>query len=50
MFEAVRKAIEEHETVIIHRHASPDGDALGSQAGLKRLIMENYPGKRVFAV
>ena len=37
-------------SVIIHRHASPDGDALGSQAGLKRLIMENYPGKRVFAV
>ncbi len=50
MFEAILRAIEEHETVIIHRHASPDGDALGSQAGLKRLIMENYPGKRVFAV
>ena len=44
------RAIEEHETVIIHRHASPDGDALGSQTGLKRLIMENYPGKKVFAV
>lgn len=50
MFEAVRKAIEEHETVIIHRHATPDGDALGSQAGLKHLIRENYPGKQVYAV
>ncbi len=50
MFEAVRKAIEEHETVIIHRHATPDGDALGSQVGLKHLIKENYPGKLVYAV
>ena len=50
MFEAVRKAIEEHETVIIHRHAAPDGDALGSQVGLKHLIRENYPSKAVYAV
>ena len=50
MFEAVRKAIEEHGTVIIHRHATPDGDALGSQVGLKHLIKENYPEKRVYAV
>ena len=50
MFEAVRKAIETHETVIIHRHATPDGDALGSQVGLKHLIKENYPNKQVFAV
>ncbi|MBR4333367.1 MAG: bifunctional oligoribonuclease/PAP phosphatase NrnA [Clostridia bacterium] len=50
MFEAIRKAIEEHETVIIHRHATPDGDALGSQVGLKHLIQENYPGKAVYAV
>ena len=41
MFEAIRKAIEAHETVIIHRHATPDGDALGSQVGLKHLIKEN---------
>lgn len=50
MFEAVKRAIEDHETVIIHRHATPDGDALGSQVGLKHLIKENYPGKRVYAV
>lgn len=50
MFEAIKKAVEEHETVIIHRHATPDGDALGSQVGLKHLIKENYPGKAVYAV
>ena len=50
MFEAIKKAIEEHETVIIHRHATPDGDAMGSQVGLKHLIKENYPGKAVYTV
>ena len=50
MFEAILKAIEEHETIIIHRHSSPDGDALGSQVGLKHLILENYPGKTVYTV
>ncbi len=50
MFEAVRKAIEDHETIIIHRHATPDGDAMGSQVGLKHLIRENYPEKKVYAV
>ena len=45
MFEAIKRAIEAHDTVILHRHATPDGDALGSQIGLKHLILENYPGK-----
>ena len=31
MFEAIRSAIETHDPIIIHRHSSPDGDALGSQ-------------------
>ena len=50
MFEAIREAIEAHDPIIIHRHSSPDGDALGSQVGLKHLILENYPGKTVYAV
>jgi phosphoesterase RecJ-like protein len=50
MFEAIVKAIAAHETIIIHRHSSPDGDALGSQVGLKHLILENYPGKTVYTV
>ena len=50
MFEAIRDAIASHDPVIIHRHSSPDGDALGSQAGLKALILANYPGKTVYAV
>lgn len=50
MFEQVLSAIEAHETIIIHRHFRPDGDAIGSQTGLKLLLKENYPDKRIFAV
>ena len=50
MFESIRSLIEQYETIIIHRHSKPDGDAIGSQIGLKRLIMDNYPDKRVLAV
>lgn len=49
--ETILKAhIEAFDTIIIHRHSSPDYDALGSQLGLKALIQENYPQKQVFAV
>lgn len=50
MFEQVLQAIREYDTVIIHRHNRPDGDALGSQIGLKHLILDNFPGKTVYTV
>ncbi len=50
MFEQIRSLIEQYDTVILHRHSQPDGDALGSQIGLKHLILSNYPHKRVFCV
>ena len=50
MFESIIALIEAYDTIIIHRHTKPDGDAIGSQIGLKRLICENYPHKRVLAV
>ncbi|MBQ3483949.1 MAG: bifunctional oligoribonuclease/PAP phosphatase NrnA [Clostridia bacterium] len=50
MFEQVLSKIEEYGTIIIHRHSSPDGDALGSQIGLKHILRENYPDKRVLMV
>ena len=45
---AVIRMIREHDTIVIHRHSNPDGDALGSQIGLKHVIEENFPGKRVY--
>ncbi|MBQ4511051.1 MAG: bifunctional oligoribonuclease/PAP phosphatase NrnA [Clostridia bacterium] len=50
MFEAIQKLIEKYPRIIIHRHKNPDGDALGSQQGLKYILKENYPDKEVFAV
>ena len=40
--------IEKHDVIILHRHSFPDGDAIGSQAGMRFLIEENYPGKKVY--
>ena len=50
MFEAILQEIRNFDTIIIHRHSRPDGDALGSQIGLKHLILENFPGKTVRCV
>ena len=50
MFDPILQAISQFDTIIIHRHSRPDGDALGSQIGLKHLILENFPGKKVYCV
>lgn len=50
MYRDVVALIEAYDTIIIHRHSRPDGDAMGSQIGLKHLITENYPHKRVYMV
>ncbi|MCF7924909.1 MAG: bifunctional oligoribonuclease/PAP phosphatase NrnA [Candidatus Izimaplasma sp.] len=50
MKETVIKLIEQYSTIIIHRHNNPDGDAYGSQLGLKHVIELNYPEKQVYAV
>ena len=50
MFEKVLEEIKKYSTVIIHRHSTPDGDALGSQIGLKHIIKDNFPEKNVYIV
>jgi len=50
MFEQVLQVIRSFDRIIIHRHGRPDGDAMGSQIGLKALLTENFPEKQVFAV
>ncbi len=50
MFEQILKAIQEYNTIIIHRHSKPDGDAMGSQLGLKHILKENFPEKSVYVV
>ena len=50
MYKQFLKKIKEYGTIIIHRHGRPDGDALGSQIGLKEAILATYPYKKVYAV
>lgn len=42
--------IRAHDTIIIHRHTMPDGDAAGSQTGLRRLLRDNFPDKSIYSV
>lgn len=50
MFETVLRDIRQYDRIILHRHVKPDGDALGSQIGLKHIILENFPEKEVYMV
>ena len=50
MFEAILEDLQAFQRIIIHRHGRPDGDAIGSQVGLKYIIKENFPEKEVYAV
>ena len=50
MFEQVLSTIQSFDRIIIHRHKNPDGDALGSQIGLKHILKENFPEKEVYMV
>ena len=50
MFEQLLSVIKEFDRIIIHRHSNPDGDALGSQIGLKNILKENFPEKEIYVV
>ncbi|HNZ49874.1 MAG TPA: bifunctional oligoribonuclease/PAP phosphatase NrnA [Bacilli bacterium] len=50
MYQQIFQKIKEFDTIIIHRHQRPDGDALGSQIGFKEALKTSFPQKQVFAV
>ncbi len=50
MFEQLLALIQAAPRVIIHRHKNPDGDALGSQLGLRRILKDSFPDKEILAV
>jgi phosphoesterase RecJ-like protein len=50
MFQELLKEIRNHQTIIIHRHKNPDGDAIGSQIGLKCILKDNFPEKTIYVV
>lgn len=50
MIDQILTAIEQYETIIVHRHVRPDPDAYGSQGGLVAILQESYPEKNIYAV
>ncbi|MEW8971118.1 MAG: bifunctional oligoribonuclease/PAP phosphatase NrnA [Mesobacillus sp.] len=50
MKEQILEAIENYETIIIHRHVRPDPDAYGSQGGLAEILKASYPEKTIYTV
>lgn len=50
MFESILAIIQQYDSIIINGHANPDGDCYGSQIGLKEIIINNFPNKKVYVV
>lgn len=50
MFNQILNEIKKYDTIILHRHSKPDGDAMGSQIGFKHILKENFPEKQVYMV
>lgn len=50
MINKLLSLIKESDSIVIHSHIYPDGDAFGSQVGLKEFIKENFPDKNVYLV
>lgn len=44
----IKELIEKYDSIVIYRHIHPDYDAFGSQLGLKHLLLENYPDKKIY--
>ncbi len=50
IYKQIYKKIKKANTIIIARHVGPDPDALGSTLGLKQIIVDNFPDKKVYVI
>ena len=50
MINTLFEKIKQYETIIIHRHQRPDGDALGSQVGLATCLRDSFKDKHIYMV
>ncbi|MFA7127170.1 MAG: bifunctional oligoribonuclease/PAP phosphatase NrnA [Bacilli bacterium] len=41
--------IKAYETIIIHRHIRPDGDCIGSSLGLRNILRNSFPNKKIYS-
>ena len=50
IYKQIFKQIKKYNIIVIARHIGADPDALGSQFALKRIILDLFPDKKVYAV
>ena len=50
IYKRIYNEIKKHDKIVIARHIGPDPDALGSQFGMKELILNTFPNKKVYCV
>ena len=50
IYKKIYKEIKKADTIVIARHSGPDPDALGSTLGLKEIIINTFPEKKVYAI
>ena len=50
VYKKIYKEIKRHKKIVLARHIGPDPDALGSTLGLKEIILNTFPNKKVYAV
>lgn len=49
-FRKIKEIIEQYDKIVLYRHINGDYDAYGSQLGLKNILQDNYPDKKIYAV
>jgi phosphoesterase RecJ-like protein len=42
--------IKEYDSIIILRHVKPDGDCMGSTLGLRQILRDSFPNKRIYSI
>ena len=48
LLKQIKDSIEEFDSIIIFPHGRPDGDCIGTSFGLKDIIENSYPTKKVY--
>lgn len=49
-FDRIYKKIKQSDSIVIFGHVLPDCDCYGSQVGLREIIRDTFPNKKVYAV
>ena len=50
LYREIYKKIKEFDKIVIARHIGADPDALGSTLGLKEIILNTFPNKKVSCI